>query len=110
MSSKAFTSAIFLGAEGKLSVLQIEKDDKYKPQGTQSLVQVKYSAINPADVKHSYIGLHDYIAGYEWTGTVLERCDDSPFSLGQQLFGMTMPAPKRPLYSGAHQDYLIAEE
>lgn len=102
------TNAIFIGPDGDLTVKQIA--ERYKPEGSESLVQVQYSAINPADIRHSYMGLHGSVAGYEWTGTVLEVGSASPFSAGQQLFGVSMAGPQRPIYLGAHQDYLLAEE
>lgn len=84
-------------------------EETYKPNGSQSLVKVTYSAIDPADIKHAYMGLCGSVAGYEWTGTVQLVGDDSPFSVGQNLFGLTMPGAQRPISAGAHQDYLLAE-
>lgn len=100
-------SAIFLEADGKLLLQNIE--EKYQPVGSQSLVQVEYSAVNPADVRHSFMGLYGSVAGYEWVGKVVEVGEESPFSIGQRVFGMTMPGAQRPRSTGAHQDYLIAE-
>ncbi|KAJ5818788.1 hypothetical protein N7474_004379 [Penicillium riverlandense] len=99
--------AIFLGENGELSIKNIAEE--YKPVGHQVLVKVKYSAINPADLKHSLIGLGGSVAGYEWVGTVVEVGDSTSFKIGQELFGMSIPGHRRPLYLGAHQDYLIAD-
>lgn len=100
-------SAIFLEADGKLSLQKVE--NQYHPVGSQSLVQVEYSAVNPADVRHAFMGLYGSVAGYEWIGKVIEVGHESPFSIDQRVFGMTMPGARRPLSSGAHQDHLIAE-
>ena len=108
MAVKHLSNAIFVGPEGELIVKQIE--ETYTPKGTQSLVQVTFSAINPADIRHSYMGYYGSVAGYEWTGTVRGIGEESPFSLGQKLFGISMPEPRRPISAGAHQDYLLAEK
>ncbi|KIV83754.1 hypothetical protein PV11_05749 [Exophiala sideris] len=99
--------SIFLGENGELSIKDVTED--YKPLGDQALVKVKYSAINPADLKHSYVGLCGSVAGLEWVGTVVEVGDLSPFKIGQDLFGTALFGRQRPLYLGAHQDYLIAD-
>lgn len=57
------TKSIYLEETGELSVREIT--ETYVPTGEQSLVSVKYSAINPADLRHYYIGFHSYVAGYE---------------------------------------------
>jgi NADPH:quinone reductase-like Zn-dependent oxidoreductase len=98
--------AIYLGEQGELTIKNITEN--YKPQGNQALVKVKYSAINPADLKHSYIGLCGSIAGIEWVGTVVEIGNESPFKVGQALFGQAMPGRQRPVYVGTHQDYILA--
>jgi NADPH:quinone reductase-like Zn-dependent oxidoreductase len=107
--SNRTTRAIWLGKDGQLGLRTIEVDDRYKAQGTQTLVQVEYSAVNPADIRHFFMGLSEYVAGYEWVGTAIETGPSSPFKVGQQLFGMTMAGNKRPIAAGVHQDYLLAE-
>jgi hypothetical protein len=42
-----------------------EITETYVATGAQSLISVKYSAINPADLRHYYMGFHSYVAGYE---------------------------------------------
>jgi hypothetical protein len=73
------------------------------------LVKVHYSAINPADTRHYYMGMSEFVAGYEFVGTVLEAGPESPFKTGQDVFGFTMPGDHRPLHIGAHQEFLLAE-
>lgn len=99
--------AIFLGENGELSIKDITED--YKPVANQALIKVKYSAINPADLKHSFVGLCGSVAGLEWVGTVIDVGDSTSFKVGEKLFGTAMPGRQRPLYLGAHQDYLIAD-
>ncbi|KAK7224393.1 hypothetical protein V2G26_012396 [Clonostachys chloroleuca] len=99
--------AIFLGPDGEVSIKEVSQD--YKPTGNQALVKVKYSAINPADLRHSYMGLHGSVAGYEWVGTAIEVGDSSPFTVGQDLFGMVEVAANKPQYLGAHQNLLVAD-
>lgn len=59
----AVSKAIYLEETGELTVHEIT--ETYTPTDQQSLVSVKYSAINPADLRHYYIGFHSYVAGYE---------------------------------------------
>ena len=101
--------AIWLETDGDLTIRNIEVDDRYKPQGSQTLVQVAFSAINPADIRHFYMGLSDFVAGYEWIGKALETGPSSPFKVGQQLFGMSMAGNRRPIAQGVHQDYILAD-
>lgn len=105
MSTQGFGRAVFLGPNGHLSVQRV--DETYEPRGDQCLVNVKYSAINPADIRHSYMGLYGSVAGYEWTGAVVKIGNTSPFAIGQILFGVSLPGQYRPHYLGAHQDFLI---
>lgn len=103
------TNAIYVESDGRLTVHKIDVDDRYKPQGSQTLVRVIYSAINPADLRHFYMGMSGYVAGYEWVGGAIETGPTSPFKVGQHLFGMTLLGHKRPAPRGVHQDYLLAE-
>ncbi|KAF4337759.1 hypothetical protein FBEOM_8356 [Fusarium beomiforme] len=99
--------AIYMLANGKHEIRTIE--ESYIPEKAQSLVEVQYSAINPADTRHSYMDMSEYVAGYEYTGTVREIGPDSPFKAGQEIFGLSLPYDHRPNYLGAHQSYLLAE-
>lgn len=103
--------AIFAHKDGTLSAETV--DTPYTPSGLQSLVRVKYSGINPADIRHIYMGLYDKssVTGLEWVGTVINTGKESSFSVGLELFGVSMPGfgIPRPLCSGAHQDFLLAE-
>ncbi|KAK1841676.1 putative alcohol dehydrogenase [Colletotrichum chrysophilum] len=100
-------SSIWLGEDGKLSRRQVS--DTYEPTGADTLVHIKYSGINPADKKHFLIGLHSFIAGYEFSGFVVKPGPESPFHVGDVVFGMNRPQHQRPAHLGAHQDFAIAE-
>src|SRR6478736_8737085 len=99
--------AIYMLANGKHEIRTIE--EPYIPQKAQSLVEVQYSAINPADTRHSYMDMSEYVAGYEYTGTVRAVGPESPFTVGQEIFGQSLPYDHRPNYLGAHQSFLLAE-
>ncbi|KAI0168153.1 hypothetical protein BJ166DRAFT_611088 [Pestalotiopsis sp. NC0098] len=101
------TKSIYLEETGELSVREIT--ETYVPTGEQSLVSLKYSAINPADLRHYYIGFHSYVAGYEYIGPVVATGPASPFRVGDVLFGIAQIGHKRPLHAGAHQDFILAE-
>jgi D-arabinose 1-dehydrogenase-like Zn-dependent alcohol dehydrogenase len=98
---------IYISIEGEISIRSI--DEQYVPKERQSLIRVEYSAVNPADIKHHYMGLSGSIAGYEWVGEVIAVGPDSPHAVGGHLFGMSVPGHKRHLWLGAHQNYLLAE-
>ncbi|KAK0725918.1 hypothetical protein B0H67DRAFT_481985, partial [Lasiosphaeris hirsuta] len=70
-------------------------------------IAVHYSGINPGDMRHFHMGLHSFIAGYDFAGTVLSP--GGPFSAGTPVLGMTWPAHARPPHAGAHQAYLLAD-
>lgn len=107
MAASAKNTALFLSSSFELSVLALT--DTYAPIGAQTLVEVHYSAINPADLKHYHMGVSSHVTGYEWVGTALQSGPDSPFKAGQKLFGMSAAGSHRPMSAGAHQDYLLAE-
>lgn len=77
-------------------------DTKYVPDHDQALIRVKFSAINPADIRHIYMGLDEPVSGLEWTGTVEEAGEASKFQVGDRAFGITMTG-------GSHQDYLLTD-
>ncbi|GAD96540.1 hypothetical protein NECHADRAFT_97374 [Paecilomyces variotii No. 5] len=99
--------AIYLDSQGNYSVRVIT--ESYIPHGSQSLVKVNYSAINPADVRHYHMGMSEFVAGYEFVRTVLETGPESPFKVGNDVFGFAFPGDHRPLHVGAHQGFLLAE-
>ncbi|KAM0238295.1 hypothetical protein ACHAP5_008760 [Fusarium lateritium] len=99
--------AIYMPSTGKFEIRTIK--DPYVPKTAQSLVEVQYSAINPADTRHFYMNMVEYVAGYEFTGTVRHVGPDSPFKVGQDIFGISLPYDHRPNYLGAHQSFLLAE-
>ncbi|KAI1084712.1 hypothetical protein F5B20DRAFT_522927 [Whalleya microplaca] len=103
----AARKAIYLPPSGEFEI--ITQTEVYTPTGSQSLVRVKYSAINPADIRHWYLGWNSFVAGYEWIGTVESTGPTSPFKPGEVLFGLAKPGHQRPISAGAHQDYILAE-
>ncbi|TRX91167.1 hypothetical protein FHL15_007955 [Xylaria flabelliformis] len=100
-------TAIFIPASGVPEL--ITQSASYVPTGTQVLVRVKYSAVNPADLRHFYMGMHSYVAGYEWLGVVEAAGPHASFAVGDTLFGLTEISHRRPVELGAHQDLLLTE-
>ncbi|KAM0192278.1 hypothetical protein ACHAPI_008453 [Fusarium lateritium] len=99
--------AIYVPSTGKHEIRTIK--DPYIPKAAQSLVEVQYSAVNPADTRHYYMNMTEYVAGYEFTGTVRDVGPDSPFKVGREIFGISLPYDHRPNHLGAHQTFLLAE-
>ncbi|KAH8161017.1 hypothetical protein CIB48_g7227 [Xylaria polymorpha] len=103
-------AAIFIPASGVPET--ITQSASYVPTGTQALVRVKYSAVNPADRRHFYMGAHSYVAGYEWLGVVEAvgpQVSSAAVVVGDALFGVTEIGHRRPMELGAHQDLLLTE-
>ncbi|KAI0857128.1 hypothetical protein F4860DRAFT_368312 [Xylaria cubensis] len=100
-------TAIFIPTSGVPEL--ITQSASYVPTGTQVLVRVKYSAVNPADLRHFYMGMHSYVAGYEWLGVVEAAGPHASFAIGDTLFGLTEISHRRPVELGAHQDLLLTE-
>ncbi|KAI8627379.1 hypothetical protein F5Y19DRAFT_177139 [Xylariaceae sp. FL1651] len=99
--------AIYLPAAGNFEI--ITQSAAYVPTGSQILVRVSYSAVNPGDKRHLYMGLHSYVAGYEWIGTVEATGPESPYGVGEAVFGLAKFGHRRPIEIGAHQDLVLAE-
>ena len=106
MSNDYTNTGIYLSANGHLSLRRI--DEPYTPTGDQSLVRIEYSAINPADIRHAFMGLHSSVTGYDWVGQVIAIGGQSPFKIGEKVFGFGMPGRGRKLWEGAHQNYMLA--
>ncbi|KAH8594255.1 hypothetical protein B0O99DRAFT_687896 [Bisporella sp. PMI_857] len=100
--------AIWISSENELSLQTIT--DRYDPVGEQILVEVEYSGINPADIKHGLIlGLNDYPSGYEYSGKVIRTGAQAKFSIGDLVLGHNRVNKKKPIYHGSHQNFLIGE-
>ncbi|OQE43489.1 hypothetical protein PENCOP_c003G04133 [Penicillium coprophilum] len=101
--------AIWINSSNELSVKEIK--EKYIPLEAQTLVKVEYSGINPADLKHGeYMGILDCVAGYDFSGTVIEAGPGSQFPPGSKVAGLTPAMNPRPSKHGSHQDYMIAPD
>lgn len=101
-------TAIYIPASGMPEL--ITQIATYVPEGSQVLVRVRYSAVNPADRRHFYMGAHSYVAGCEWLGVVEAAGPSaSSSSVGDTLIGLTPIGHRRPVEVGAHQDLLLAE-
>ncbi|KAH9910076.1 hypothetical protein F4778DRAFT_775971 [Xylariomycetidae sp. FL2044] len=98
---------IYLPPSGEFEIRT--RTEPYVPEGSQSLVRVQYSAINPADFRHYWLGWHSYITGYDFLGTVEATGPSSPFAVGDTVYGLAMPGDHRPIHVGAHQDFLLAD-
>ncbi|KAH6868921.1 hypothetical protein B0T10DRAFT_534029 [Thelonectria olida] len=90
------------------NVFSIRDMPTYQPGNNQALVQVHYSGINPADLKHGLeFGMNESVSGYEFSGTILEAGPGFPYTKGEGVYGST----KMGLGSefGAHQNLMLVE-
>ncbi|KAF9766225.1 hypothetical protein IL306_001389 [Fusarium sp. DS 682] len=97
--------AIYLGPQNEL--FATEYHDLYGPGYNQGLVEVHYSGVNPADVKHGFLGMNDHVCGYEFSGKVVKAGKGFPYTIGDEIFGSKQMSLGSEF--GAHQDYLLAE-
>ncbi|PVH74481.1 GroES-like protein [Cadophora sp. DSE1049] len=82
-----------------------------KPSPGEVLVEVLYSGINPADIKHAtLLGIKNTVAGYDFCGRVIQSEPNSIFQKGDVIAGYTPTNLKRPTKYGAHQSYLACPE
>jgi NADPH:quinone reductase-like Zn-dependent oxidoreductase len=102
--------AIWLDENNDLSIRTIY--ETYKPTKAEILVEVSYSGINPADIKHGSAGMNNYPAGYEFSGTVLEAGEGmgSKFKTGDSVMAFAAPQRGRSIQYGAHQRYHVARQ
>ncbi|KAK5654082.1 hypothetical protein OQA88_7763 [Cercophora sp. LCS_1] len=88
----------------------ITPSPRYEPSPSQTLIRTLYSAINPGDLRHFHMGMSTFIMGYDFIGTVITPSSTSSYQPGDILLGMTKPGHQRPLYTGAHQAYILLED
>jgi len=100
--------AIWLNKDNEVSLRTF--DEKWKPGKGEVLVKVEYSGVNPADIKHGYLGFHENIAGYDFAGVILELGEgmDKKFKVGDTVCGLGAPMLNKPPQYGAHQQYHVA--
>lgn len=100
--------ALWIDSNNQLSLHLIT--DVYKPTGTQVLIKVAFSGINPADIKHAtHLGLNNYPSGYEYSGAVIAVGPEAKYAVGDLICGQNYIGKGTPIYLGAHQDILIGE-
>lgn len=83
--------AIWLSKDNEVSIRTYA--EKWKPASGEVLVEVKCSGINPADIKHGYIGFHESVAGYDYAGTIIEVGEgmNKEFRVGDKVCGFGGP-------------------
>lgn len=88
------------------------------PGEDEYLIEVLYSGVNPADIKHAPgLGVRDVVMGYDFCGRVLDTPKSPPngaghakFAVGELVAGMTPTGVGRPQKYGSHQEQLAAPE
>lgn len=100
--------AIWLNKDSDVSLRSYS--EKWEPGKGEVLVEVKYSGINPADIKHGSLGFYECVAGYDYAGTIIELGEgmENKFNLGDNVCGFGAPMLQKPPQYGAHQDYHVA--
>ncbi|OQE41058.1 hypothetical protein PENCOP_c005G05750 [Penicillium coprophilum] len=102
-------NAIWISHSSQLSVKRIQ--EQYTPFQVETLLKVAFSGINPADLKHGeHMGIVDCVAGYDFSGTVVQAGPGSRFRVGDNVAGLTPALNPRPHKYGSHQDYMLAPD
>ncbi|KAJ5660933.1 uncharacterized protein N7484_000305 [Penicillium longicatenatum] len=102
------TRAIFTDQDGKPYIGTV--DEIYEPLSTGVLVEVQFSGVNPADLAHPKLGFNNCVAGYDFSGIVIEAgaSRSDKFKHGDRVLGFAAPAYDKPNQYGAHQDFHCA--
>lgn len=100
--------AIWLDSESQLSIRTI--DDYYEPLEGEVLVEVLYSGVNPADIRHGRVGFYESVAGYDFAGRVIKPGPgkEGDFEPGQHVLGFGAPLLDKPKQYGVHQQFHCA--
>ncbi|KAH7029920.1 chaperonin 10-like protein [Microdochium trichocladiopsis] len=78
-----------------------------KPQADEVLIEVEFSGVNPADIRHgTQLGVVPAVLGYDFSGRVVSGPSGSGLSPGNAVAGMTPTGVGRPARYGAHQKFL----
>jgi len=102
------SKALYVDEDGQI---QIRNDIKHEEiAANEIVVEVKYSGVNPADVKHSQLGIRSTVSGYDFCGTVVSTPTGSRFKKGTTVAGYTPSGIGRPLKYGVHQRCLACPE
>lgn len=114
--SQQQNTALFVDNDCKTSVIRnfplpTPGDDEY-------LIEILYSGVNPADIKHAPgLGIRNTVMGYDFCGRVLRTPASPPdgpgkarFAVGDLVAGMTPTGVGRPQKYGSHQNQLAADE
>ncbi|KXJ86382.1 chaperonin 10-like protein, partial [Microdochium bolleyi] len=78
-----------------------------QPQADEVLVEVEFSGVNPADIRHGTIlGVVPVVLGYDFSGRVVSSPPGSGLTPGDAVAGTTPSGLGRPSRYGAHQKFL----
>ncbi|KAF5239487.1 hypothetical protein FANTH_9936 [Fusarium anthophilum] len=104
------TKALFIDSENNPKV--IERQGLPKPTNGDLLIEVRYSGVNPADIKHAtFLGMNDTVMGHDFSGQVLEATKPkSAYKPGDAVAGCTPAGLHQPVHYGAHQAYIACPE
>ncbi|KAK2601131.1 hypothetical protein N8I77_010601 [Diaporthe amygdali] len=114
--SQLQNTCLFFDNDCKTSV--IRNSPRPTPADDEYLIEVLYSGVNPADVKHgTELGMRDVVMGYDFCGRVLqvptspsEGQGKAKFAVDELVAGMTPTGLGRPQKYGSHQNQLAAPE
>lgn len=100
--------AVYVREDGSL---EIRTDSTHEEAAdNELLVEVRYSGVNPADSRHSQLGIRSTVAGYDFSGRVLSAPNGSQYKEGDIVAGYTPSGIGRPLKYGVHQTHLACPD
>ncbi|CAI6073874.1 unnamed protein product [Clonostachys chloroleuca] len=99
--------AMFVNKKNKYSVRDFPIPE---PDENEVLVQVLYSGMNPADLRHpKYLGIRDTVIGDDFCGRVIKSCSPK-FGRDDLIAGYTPLLIPRPAKYGTYQSYLCCPD
>lgn len=84
---------------------------KHEPAMNELLIDVEYSGVNPADIRHATeLGIRSTTLGYDFSGRVIEAPANSQYKTGDLVAGYTPTSIGRASRYGTHQAYIAAPQ
>ncbi|EOA88706.1 hypothetical protein ACJQWK_05845 [Exserohilum turcicum] len=107
--SSAIDKALFVTEDAKFIVEDKIAHEDAAPN--ELLIEVHYSGVNPADIRHStHLGICSTVLGNDFSGRVTKAPPSSEFQQGDIVAGYTPSGVGRPKKYGTHQGHLAVPE
>ncbi|KAJ5564293.1 hypothetical protein N7513_000535 [Penicillium frequentans] len=100
---------LFVNNYGDFSVA--ESSQVYQLDNEEVLVEILFSGVNPADIKHAtLLGIVNTVLGYDFCGRVKKTNSKSKLNVGDLVAGYTPSGVGRHSKFGTHQAFTVCPE